>query len=199
MAAFFRPSSRSSFTVVLALLLASVIEYTHAWSIPTGESSSRRTFFQGAACNAAALLTGVTTAGVVGIQPAAAIVPTPDELERLRKGHARVMYLLDHWNEVTQICGTSIMSDEERKQVMRTEGGGGTDGCSKTPLRVQEFMGYKSTNDPLYRADKLMVRAGSLVDPDDFDKYLDQVEKWREKADNTALMAYTASWGEANP
>ena len=60
-------------------------------------------------------------------------------------------------------------------------------------------MGYKSTEDPLYRADKLMVRAAPLVDPDNFENYLDAVEKYKDKADNTALMAYTSSWGEANP
>jgi hypothetical protein len=60
--------------------------------------------------------------------------------------------------------------------------------------------GYvKSTEDPLFKADKLMVRAAPLVDPDDFEAYLDVVEKYREKADNGAMMAYTSSWGEANP
>ena len=77
--------------------------------------------------------------------------------------------------------------------------GSGSAGCEKTPLKVQEYMGYKSTEDPLYRADKLMVRAAQLVDPDDFDSYLDAVERYKDKADNTALMAYTSSWGEANP
>ena len=88
------------------------------------------------------------------------------------------------------------MSDLERKQVVRTEGGGT---CDKTPLRVQDFLGYKSTEDPLFRADKLMVRAAPLVDPDNFEAYLDVVEKYREKADQGAMMAYTSSWGEANP
>jgi len=90
------------------------------------------------------------------------------------------------------------MSDLERKQIVRTEGGGGGS-CDKTPLRVQEFLGYKSTEDPLYRADKLMVRAAQLVDPDNLEDYLDVVEKYREKADQTAMMAFTSSWGEANP
>jgi hypothetical protein len=60
-------------------------------------------------------------------------------------------------------------------------------------------MGYKSTDDPLYRVDKLMVRASSLVDPDDFENYLEVVEMYKDKADSTAMMAYTSSWGEANP
>jgi hypothetical protein len=158
-------------------------------------STGRRILFQVAGN---ALLVG-TSAAFVGASPAWAVVPTPKELERLQKGHARVQYLLDHWDDVTKVCGTAIMSDTERKQIIRTEGGGGGDACAKTPLRVQEFMGYKSTEDPLYRADKLMVRAGALVDPDDFDGYLDVVERYREKADSTALLAYTSSWGEANP
>jgi hypothetical protein len=121
------------------------------------------------------------------------------ELERLQLGHARVRYLLDHWDEVTSVCGTTIMSDLERRQVVRTEGGGGGQ-CSKTPLRVQDYMGYKSINDPLYRVDKLMVRAsGSLPDPNDVEGYLDAVERYRETADATALLAYTSSWGESNP
>lgn len=97
------------------------------------------------------------------------------------------------------MCGTSVMSDTERKQIIRTEGGGGSDACARTPLRVQEYMGYKSTEDPLYKADKLMQRAASLVDPDSLGDYLDVVERYREKADQTALLAYTSSWGEANP
>lgn len=44
-----------------------------------------------------------------------------------------------------------------------------------------------------------MVRAAPLVDPDDFENYLEVVEKYKDKADNTAMMAYTSSWGEANP
>jgi len=88
------------------------------------------------------------------------------------------------------------MSDLERKQVIRTESGGV---CEKTPLAVQDYLGYKSTNDPLFKADKLMVRAAPLVDPENFEDYLDVVEKYREKADQGAMMAYTSSWGEANP
>lgn len=44
-----------------------------------------------------------------------------------------------------------------------------------------------------------MVRAAPLVNPDDFENYLDVVEKYKDKADNSAMMAYTSSWGEANP
>mmetsp|Transcript_9354 Transcript_9354/g.25744 ORF Transcript_9354/g.25744 Transcript_9354/m.25744 type:complete len:247 (-) Transcript_9354:884-1624(-) len=169
-----------------------------AWSSgrSTQTTSTRRAWFQ----QQAAVL-AVTGSGVLftSSQPAlAAGIPTPQEIEKLRRGHARVQYLLEHWNEETQVCGKIIMSDVERKQVIRTDGAG-SGGCEKTPLNVQNFLGYKSTEDPLYRADKLMVRAAPLVNPDDFENYLDVVEKYKDKADNSAMMAYTSSWGEANP
>lgn len=90
------------------------------------------------------------------------------------------------------------MSDTERKQIMRTEGGGN---CLKTPLRVQEFMGYKDVNDPLYRIDKFLIQSsvGDMVDDKDMEAYMDSVERYKETADQTALLAYTSSWGEANP
>lgn len=129
----------------------------------------------------------------------AAGIPSSEELSKLQKGHARVTYLLNNWDDLTSTCGNKFyFSADEAKQVIRTEGGGGGT-CDKTPLKVQEYMGYKSTEDPLYRADKLMVRAVPLVDPSRADDYLDAVERYREKADQTAMMAYTSSWGEANP
>lgn len=176
-----------SFLLVIVLLEGGV----QGWS--QHQPASRRDVFKGA------IVAGSTSLVLAPFPSLAAAPPTLQELEKLQKGHARVRYLLDHWDDVTQVCGTVIMSDTERKQVVRTEGGGGTTGCTKTPLRVQEFMGFKSTQDPLYKADKLMVRATPLVDPDDLDGYLEAVEKYKEKADNTALMAYTSSWGEANP
>lgn len=126
--------------------------------------------------------------------------PSREELERLQKGHARVQYLLNHWDDVTKVCGKAVMTDSERKQVIRTNGGGGTDACQRTPLVVQDYLGYKSTTDPLFKVDKLMLRAASLVGPDAYEDYLDVVERYRENADNTAVLAYTSSWaGEENP
>ena len=129
----------------------------------------------------------------------AASLPTKDELSRLQKGHARVKYLLDNWDAETKVCGRSIMSDNERKQVIRTNAGGGTDACIRTPLVVQDYLGYKSTADPLFKVDKLMLRAAPLAG-DAQDDYLDIVEAYRENADQTAVLAYTSSWaGEENP
>ena len=184
-------SMHFSALITLSLLLGTAC----SWSQSSG---TRRELFQGA-CKAVLAGTVVVSSTTRQSAAFAATVPSQQELERLQKGHARVKYLLDNWDDVTKMCGTTVMSDTERKQVIRTEGGGGTDTCTKTPLRVQEFMGYKSTEDPLYRADKLMVRGTPLVDPDNLDAYLDVVERYRENADMTAMMAYTSSWGEANP
>jgi hypothetical protein len=153
----------------------------------------------------AAVLFTLAPSTLLSNSATAAALPTADELRRLQVGHARIQYLLVHWNDLTQVCGTATMSDVERKQVIRTEGGGGTGsdtGCQKTPLAVQEYMGYKSTTDPLFKADKLLAKASALVlanNPDNYDNYVAAVDQYQETADQTALLAYTSSWGEANP
>lgn len=179
------------------------LDAIHSWSPPTEHTitvasieASRRDVMQ----RAAVAILGGGAALIVGPAPsfAAQTVPKPTDLVRLQKGHARVTYLLENWESITSVCGKGIMSDTERKQVVRTDGGGGGV-CELTPLKVQDYLGYKSTEDPLFKADKLMVRAAPLVDPDQFEEYLDVVEKYREKADQGSMMAYTSSWGEANP
>merc|ERR1711908_199038 len=60
-------------------------------------------------------------------------------------------------------------------------------------------MGYKSTLDPLFRADKLMIRATPLVAEAKQEAYGDAVDRYMEKAQMGSTMAYTSSWGEANP
>lgn len=175
--------------LMIVLSLSSQFESVEGWSTKV-DHHSRRDVFKSMA-GAAAIL-------VPQAAMAAPMVPTAVELKKLALGHARVQYLLQNWDDITTTCKTKIMSDSERKQVIRTEGGGGGI-CDKSPLRVQEFIGYKSTEDPLYRADKLMVRAAQLVDPDSLEDYLTVVESFRDKVDNSSMMAYTSSWGEANP
>ena len=55
----------------------------------------------------------------------AATTPTPTDLTKLQLGHSRVRYLLANWDDITSVCGKGVMTDMERKQVVRTEGGGG--------------------------------------------------------------------------
>merc|ERR1719331_743811 len=90
------------------------------------------------------------------------------------------------------------MPDEmEMKQVMVTTG---VQKCSKTPLRVQEFIGAASTLDPLFKADKLMIRAGPLVSDADAEQYNDAVDLYITKQQIASTMAYTSSWsGIENP
>ena len=64
----------------------------------------------------------------------------------------------------------------------------------------QEYIGFKSINDPLFKSEKLMLRASPLLkNPNDTDRYLEAVNKWGEKIQMSSMMAYTSSWGEANP
>lgn len=178
---------------LLLLLLAVTLLLKPIASWNNG-SVSRRTLFQNVAISTAAT-TVITQQPVAAVAVGGSELPSPSELQKLRKGHARISYMLNNWNDITQVCKNT--SEQAQKQVVRTDGG---DKCEKTPLNVQVYMGYKSTEDPLYKVDKLMVRATPLikdsVDPAD---YLEVVERYREKADNTSMMAYTSSWGEANP
>lgn len=129
-----------------------------------------------------------------------AAAPSPADLKRLQVGHSRVQYLLANWDNLTETCNNRAMSSIESKQIVRTEGGGGGF-CDKNPLVVQEYLGYKSTTDPLFKVDSLMLKAVPLLDKSVMDEadYVDLVEQYREKADYTSLLAYTSSWGEANP
>jgi hypothetical protein len=93
-----------------------------AWTQQASDAStSRRFWLQQQATTAASLMVGSALAGLPSPAIAAGL-PTPSDLEKLRKGHARVQYLLDNWNDETQVCGKMVMSDAERKQVIRTEG-----------------------------------------------------------------------------
>lgn len=158
--------------------------------------STRRDVFRNVLLSAGGIVASSVLVGAP--EPSfAASVPSPKELEKLQLGHARVQYLLKNWDSITESCNNKAMSSVEAKQVVRTENGGGGF-CDKTPLRVQEYLGYSSTLDPLYKVDKLMLRAAPLVE-DDQEGFVEIIETYREKADMTNLMAYTSSWGEANP
>ena len=49
------------------------------------------------------------------------------------------------------------------------------------PRAAQEYIGFSSTLDPLFRADKLLIRAQPLVPDSKQDAYSDTVDKWIEK------------------
>ena len=114
--------------------------------------------------------------------------PGPEELKRLTLGYMRLQYLLSNWEAETTVCIKGCKGKYE------------SCGCTRDPLVVQAYMGYKSMDDPLFRAGDLMLRASSLIGSDaDFERYTAAMEKWNNKADSGNVMAYVSSWGEANP
>ena len=114
--------------------------------------------------------------------------PGPEELKRLAYGYQRLEYLLNNWEKETTVC------------IRGCKGSYDNCGCTRDPIIVQSSMGYKSMNDPLFKAGDLMLRASSMVKSDaDFERYNAAMDKWTEKADAGNVMAYVSSWGEANP
>jgi hypothetical protein len=111
-----------------------------------------------------------------------------DDKARILSGYQRLTYLLDNWDKETTFCGTKV-DPYSGKQV-----------CEKSPLIVQDYMGYKSINDPLFKAEKTLRRLESLVPPGKETDFLDAVERWQMTADEASGMAYTSSWaGPQNP
>lgn len=121
-------------------------------------------------------------AAVVALQPAQAVVaaqapkvPSQQELVNLQLGYARVQYLVQNWEAIVNKNG------------------------EKVPLRVQDYIGYKSMKDPLFKVDKIMVRATPLVDENDVERYQETIMQYQRDAEAASGLAYTSSWGEANP
>jgi hypothetical protein len=107
---------------------------------------------------------------------------------KLYEGYEKLTYFLDNWVKETTICGRSGDNPYISKG-----------GCERTPGRVMEYLGYKSMNHPLFRADVTMRRLESLVPEDRESEYLEAIEKWMEAADTGNGLAFVSSWGEANP
>ena len=103
----------------------------------------------------------------------------------LLKGYERLTYFLDNWEKETTVCGRS---DNPYQGL-----------CERNPYKVMEYLGFKSTQDPLFKADKTMRRLESLVPSDREGEFLEAVDKWMEAADEANGMAFISSWGEANP
>jgi len=131
----------------------------------------------------------------------AAPPPTTSELSRLSFGLARIDFLLENWDRLTTVCngvstGTAAGALEDA-QVMRTQN---QNRCYKTPLKVQQFIGASSTLDPLFKADKLMIRAQPLVRDENQEAYTTAVDAYITKQQMSSTMAYTSSWsGIENP
>ena len=80
---------------------------------------------------------------------------TPEDV-KIAKGYEEISGLLDNWVEATTNCKTS--NDNPYKG-----------NCDRTPIKVMEVLGYKSTTSPLFNAEKvssgLETRSFSTIYP----------------------------------
>ncbi|GMH60706.1 hypothetical protein TrVE_jg11165 [Triparma verrucosa] len=133
--------------------------------------------------------------------PAIAATATTEDV-KIQKGYAQITNLLDTWVESTTNCKTS--NDNPYKG-----------NCDRTPIKVMEVLGYKSTTSPLFNAEKTLLKVqlnGEL------DKVLEErwggdakkirseelrfqsaVDNYIEAANQGSDTAYISSWGESNP
>mmetsp|Transcript_9971 Transcript_9971/g.27255 ORF Transcript_9971/g.27255 Transcript_9971/m.27255 type:complete len:231 (+) Transcript_9971:2082-2774(+) len=134
------------------------------------------------------LLTGITACLVASPIPAAAAAKQSQETidkANILKGYDRLVYLLDNWEKETTVCAIGGDSLERR--------------CERTPIKVMEYMGFKATTDPLFKADKTMMRLYAVAPAARDGEYIDAVERYTENAEAANGMAFISSWGEANP
>lgn len=134
-----------------------------------------------------AIVFGLATVSSIPMAAGAQGTQEAEDKAKLLKGFQRLTYLLDNWEEETTICGQNDNPYTGKK------------GCDRTPLKVMDYMGYKSMNDPLFKAEKTMRRLEPLVPGNRESEFLDAVEKWVEAADEASGMAYVSSWVSLRP
>ena len=106
------------------------------------------------------------------------------EKDKIVKGYKRLDYLLTNWETLTTFCNRNDNP---------------YNGCERSPEAVMEYLGFKSMNDPLFRADKTLIKLQRIV-PDEYEgEFQDALDTWVEKAEEGNGMAFISSWGEANP
>jgi hypothetical protein len=117
-------------------------------------------------------------------QPALAASQNASDKDKVVKGYQRLTYLLDNWDKETTICGKN---DNPYNP------------CERSPIKVMEYLGYKDTNDPLFKVEKTLMRLQAEVPREFDDEFQTAMEKAVEAAEEGSGMAYISSWGEANP
>ena len=149
----------------------------------TSPTASRRNFVQTIVSNA------VVAQLVVPAAYAATKSTEAEDKAKILDGYKRLGYLLDNWEKLTTNCDGTKKDPFTNKIV-----------CERTPLVVQEYLGYRSINDPLFKADKTLLRLEAYVPASRETDFLDCLEKWQATADEASGMAYTSSWaGPQNP
>jgi len=121
---------------------------------------------------------------------ASSTTPTTDE-EKIIRGYNRLQYLLDNWEDETTVCKTG----------QETTFG---DKCERNPTKVMEYLGYKSTSDPLFKAEstlrRLVLTKGIPNSSSEREnEFYDAIDKYTQNAEEANSMAFVSSWGEANP
>lgn len=147
------------------------------------EAETGRRGFMSTSCNL-----GLSAAGLMlsYSQPASA-APSQEDIDKANvvRGYQRLQYLLDNWEKETTVCG---MGGDKLER-----------SCDRTPMKVMDYMGYKSTKDPLYKADKTLRRLYENAPNKRDSEFIEAVEVFAENADEASGMAFISSWGEANP
>lgn len=131
---------------------------------------------------------GIGVSTMVSFQsPAFAAKLSQEDIDKQNvvKGYLRLQYLLDNWEAETTICG---MGGDKLER-----------SCDRTPMKVMDYMGYRSTTDPLYKADKTLRRLYEDAPAKRDSEFIEAVEVFAENADEASGMAFVSSWGEANP
>jgi len=151
-------------------------------AVYVGEESSRRGFI-----GTAFGLSVSTTGAILSFTPPAFASSNQEEVdkENVVKGYKRLQYLLDNWEKETTVCG---MGGDKLERT-----------CDRTPMKVMEYMGYKSTTDPLYKAGKTLRRLYDIAPAKRDGEFIEAVEAFDENADEASGMAFISSWGESNP
>lgn len=181
------------------ILLLSVLSIGSAWTPPLGTTSSRTTNHNNVDVSTtvdrrqafSVIAGGASSLFTLSIlsQPSKAAAPSAQEQkdkENIVKGYQRLQYLLDNWEKETTVCKTG----------QETTFG---DKCERTPLKVMDYLGFRSINDPLFKADQAMLRLKAQVPSDNELEFYEAVERFAENAEEASSMAFVSSWGEANP
>jgi len=143
----------------------------------------------------ASVLVGTLSTGSISFHPVAvqAKPPTPSypqeiaDKDKIVRGYKRLDSLLRNWEKETTICGRT-----DNPYI----------GCERTPEKVMEYLGYKSMNDPLFRADKTLFRLQALVESKDDvaqGEFQEALDLFVENSEEGNGLAFVSSWGEANP
>jgi len=93
------------------------------------------------------------------------------DLGKIEMGYKRLTYLIDNWEKETTFCNSGIDNPYVE--------------CERKPEKVMEYLGYKNQMDPLFRADKTLIRLQqNLVNssPDEQAEFQDALDTWIEKA-----------------